>query len=117
MFGRFLKVVDHCEVCGEELFHQRADDFPPYVVMAVVGHIVVGLALTVQIDFAPPMWVQYVLWLPLTLGLSLGLLQPVKGAIVALQWFLGMHGFDRAFARRHALAPAAAEPAVTARHW
>jgi uncharacterized protein (DUF983 family) len=28
--------------------------------------------------------------------LTLGLLQPVKGAIVALQWRLGLHGFEAA---------------------
>jgi uncharacterized protein (DUF983 family) len=28
--------------------------------------------------------------------LALGLLQPVKGAIVALQWSMGMHGFEAA---------------------
>jgi len=26
---------------------------------------------------------------------SLGLLQPIKGAIIAMQWFGGMHGFTR----------------------
>ena len=28
--------------------------------------------------------------------LSLGLLQPIKGMIVALQWHMGMHGFAEA---------------------
>jgi uncharacterized protein (DUF983 family) len=36
------------------------------------------------------------LWLPPTLILTLGLLQPVKGAVVALQWRMGMHGFEEA---------------------
>jgi uncharacterized protein (DUF983 family) len=103
MFSRFLKVADHCPVCGEELSHHRADDFPAYLVIVLVGHIVVPLALTVEIAYAPAIWVQYALWLPLTLGLSLGLLQPVKGAVVALQWAGGMHGFARAYARRHGL--------------
>jgi uncharacterized protein (DUF983 family) len=115
MFGRFLKVVDHCEVCGEELHHQRADDFPAYVVIVLVGHIVVSLALTVEIAFAPPMWLQYALWLPLTLFLALGLLQPVKGAIIAWQWFLGMHGFEQSFAQRRGFAPGRTRSA--AKHW
>ena len=34
--------------------------------------------------------------LPLTAGLALGLLQPVKGAIVGWQWAHYMHGFDPA---------------------
>jgi hypothetical protein len=34
------------------------------------------------------------IWLPLTLALALGLLQPIKGAIVGWQWANYMHGFD-----------------------
>jgi len=103
MFPRFLRVADRCPACGEELFHHRADDFPAYLVIVLVGHIVVPLVLIVEMTYAPPLWVHYALWLPLTLGLALGLLQPVKGAIVALQWFGGMHGFARSYARRHGL--------------
>ncbi len=33
--------------------------------------------------------------LPLALTLMLVLLQPAKGGIIALQWWLGMHGFER----------------------
>jgi hypothetical protein len=34
-----------------------------------------------------------VLWMPLTIALSLYLLPRVKGALVAMQWALRMHGF------------------------
>ena len=94
MFHAFLKVADHCPSCGEALHHQRADDAPAYFVIVIVGHIVVPLALTVETTFAPPYWVHYAMWIPLTLGLSLGLLQPVKGTIIAWQWASRMHGFD-----------------------
>jgi uncharacterized protein (DUF983 family) len=93
LFRAFLKPVDHCEVCGEEMYHQRADDAPAYFVILIVGHIVVSLALTVEMEFAPPYWVHLVLWLPLTLALAIGLLQPIKGAIIAWQWAHYMHGF------------------------
>src|SRR5262245_6266018 len=100
IFGRFLKVNDACPVCGEELRHHRADDLPAYLVIVVVGHIVVPATLYVETHFAPPYWVHAALWLPLTIGLTLGLLQPVKGAVVAMQWHLGMHGFAEAKAAR-----------------
>jgi len=93
LFRKFLKVKDRCDVCGEELFHHRADDMPAYIVMSIVGHIVIGLLLWVETSFAPSIWVHIALWVPLTIGLSLALLQPVKGTIVALQWALRMHGF------------------------
>lgn len=94
LFRAFLKVVDNCAVCGEDLHHHRADDAPAYFVILIVGHIVVPLALLVETHFHPSDWVHYALWLPLTLGLALALLQPVKGAIVAWQWSNRMHGFD-----------------------
>lgn len=94
MFGAFLKVRDRCEVCGEELFHHRADDFPPYLVIVIVGHVVVTMILFVEINFAPPLWLQMSIWGPVTIGLALMLLQPVKGVVVALQWSLRMHGFE-----------------------
>ena len=93
LFARFLKVSDRCTSCGEELFHQRADDFPAYLVITLVGHAVVPSILAVEMAYAPPLELQFLVWLPLTLIASLALLQPVKGAIVGLQWQNGMHGF------------------------
>ena len=95
LFRAFLKVADHCPACGEELHHHRADDFPAYVVIVIVGHIVVPLVLVVETRYAPPYWLSMVLWPSLTMLLGLVLLQPVKGAIVGLQWAFGMHGFEQ----------------------
>lgn len=102
MFGRFLKVAGTCDHCGEELFHQRADDFPAYLVMVVVGHLVVPATLAVETAYAPAVWLQLAVWLPVTLVASLALLQPTKGAIVGLQWQIGMHGFEAGKLRREA---------------
>jgi uncharacterized protein (DUF983 family) len=96
MFRAFLKVSDACPACGEELHHHQADDAPAYFDIAIVGHIVLPLALAVETAFTPPYWVHAALWLPLTLILSLGLLQPIKGAIVGWQWANRMHGFETA---------------------
>ena len=100
LFGAFLKVVDNCEVCGEDYTPQRADDLPAYLVIAIVGHLVVPGLLAVEIAYSPPAWLQLLIWLPVT-GLSaLFLLQPVKGTIVGLQWQTGMHGFETGRQRR-----------------
>ncbi len=104
LFGRFLKVTDHCAACGEEYSHHRADDFPAYLVIVVVGHITVPALVAVEVAFSPPLWVQYVIWLPFIAFSALALLQPTKGAVVALQWHLGMHGFEESKKRRDRLA-------------
>ena len=96
LFGRFLKVADHCEACGMEFHHHRADDLPPYIVITIVGHLVGYGILMTETKLEIPMWVHLATWPALTLILCLALLQPVKGAVVGLQYALGMHGFGAA---------------------
>jgi uncharacterized protein (DUF983 family) len=106
MFGKYLKVVPACAACGEELHHHHADDFPPYIVISIVGHLVLSLALVIELSFSPPMWVTISFLIALGSVLTLALLQPVKGAVVAIQWGMGLDGFRARWQRR----------AVNARH-
>ena len=96
IFRKFLKVNDACPACGEELHHHRADDFPAYLVIAIVGHILVPIVLAVETHIAPPVEISMALWPSVALVMALGLLQPVKGAVIAIQWYGGMHGFEAA---------------------
>jgi uncharacterized protein (DUF983 family) len=93
LFRAFLKVADECPSCHETFSHHRADDLPAYLVIVIVGHFVVPVALWIETNFAPPVPLQLSIYLPLTLLGSLVLLQPVKGAVVGLQWAFRMHGF------------------------
>lgn len=94
LFCAFLKVANHCEVCGLDYTPHRADDLPAYLVIVIVGHLLVPTILWIETDYSPPVPLQLAIYLPLTLVLSLALLQPVKGAVVGMQWALRMHGFD-----------------------
>ncbi len=93
LFQGFLKPVDRCGSCGEALHHQRADDLPPYIVITIVGHVIVGGLVLAEKYAEWPLWLHMAVWLPLTLVLAVGLMQPVKGGVVGLQWALRMHGF------------------------
>jgi uncharacterized protein (DUF983 family) len=85
LFRRFLKPVESCAACGESYGQIRADDFPPYVTILIVGHIVVPLMLvTDRAGFS--LEAQLAIWVPVTLGLTLFLLQRVKGAVLGLMW-------------------------------
>lgn len=96
LFEGYLTVRPSCSACGEAFHHHRADDLPPYLTILVVGHVVVSGLLITERVYAPEPWIQMAIWLPVTLLLSLALLRPLKGGVVALQWALGMHGFGRA---------------------
>jgi uncharacterized protein (DUF983 family) len=95
LFRAFLKVDDHCSECGLDFTPHRADDLPAYLVIVIVGHIVVPTALWIETNYSPAVWLQLSIYLPFTFIASLALLQPVKGAVVGLQWALRMHGFDQ----------------------
>ena len=94
LFRSYLKVVDHCQACGEDLSHQRADDAPAYFTIAIVGHFIVGGVLASEL-VAPdtPFWIPALIWSALALGSSLILLPRIKGAMIGLQWANRMHGF------------------------
>jgi len=94
LFRAFLKTADQCSVCGQDFTGHQADDLPAYLVIIIMGHIVVPLALFIETNYSPPVALQLSIYLPLTLFGSLALLQPVKGAVVGLQWALRMHGFE-----------------------
>jgi uncharacterized protein (DUF983 family) len=94
LFRAFLKVDNKCSVCDLDFTPHRADDLPAYLVIVIVGHIMVPLALFIETNYSPPVALQLAIYLPATLLASLLLLQPVKGAVVGLQWALRMHGFD-----------------------
>ena len=94
LFRAFLKVDNNCSACGLDFTPHRADDLPAYLVIVIVGHIVVPTVLMIETNYSPPVALQLAIYLPLTLILSLLLLQPVKGAVVGAQWALHMHGFD-----------------------
>ena len=101
LFDRFLKPVEACASCGEAMHHQRADDLPPYIIITIVGHIVVGgMVMAEQMDLDWSYLTHALVWGTMIIGMSLGMIQPVKGAIVGLQWANRMHGFGASPARK-----------------
>src|SRR5206468_4237956 len=86
LFTGLLAVRPVCEACGLDLSAQDAGDGPAVFVILILGALVVGLAIWVEIVFAPPIWVQMLLWLPVTLGGAILMLRPLKAALIALQY-------------------------------
>ena len=86
LFKGFLDVQPRCMNCGLDFSFADSGDGPAVFIMMIVGFIVVGLALFVEFTFHPPYWVHAILWIPLVLGLSIGLLRPLKGLLIAQQY-------------------------------
>lgn len=95
LFRRFLKPVAQCSACGQDWTPQQADDFPAYVSIFVTGHLLAPLIIALIKDAGLSAGVLVAIILPLAVILMIGLLQPAKGAIIAIQWWFSMHGFKR----------------------
>lgn len=93
MFSAYLKVTPACKHCGEDLSHHRADDAPPYLTIVIVGHILVGIMLHMEMAWRVHPQVYLYTLVPLAVILPLVMLPSIKGAVVGLQWALRMDGF------------------------
>jgi uncharacterized protein (DUF983 family) len=86
LFAGYLTLAPRCERCNLDFSFADAGDGPAVFVILIAGFIVVGSALVVEATWRPPYWLHAILWLPLLLILTLGLLRPLKGLLVALQF-------------------------------
>ncbi len=93
LFARFLKPADRCGQCGQAFDGHRADDFPSYIVILLLGHIIVPTMIEVNIAFAIPVMWQAAIWPTLALTMAMAMIQPVKGGVIGFQWARRMHGF------------------------
>ncbi len=86
LFAGYLKLAPKCQACGLDFAFADSADGPAVFIMFIAGFAIMGGVLWLEFTYEPPFWVHMVVWLPLTLGLCLALLRPMKGLAVALQY-------------------------------
>jgi uncharacterized protein (DUF983 family) len=86
MFSNFITIAPRCNVCGLDFAFADAGDGPAIFVMLLAGFVIVGFALFLEVTYEPPFWVYLVVFVPLTLIVCVGMLRPLKGVLVALQY-------------------------------
>jgi len=86
LFAGFLEVAPACRVCGLDYGFADSGDGPAVFVIFVVAPIVVVLALILEAVAHPAPYVHLIIWLPVTVILSLALLRPFKATLLALQY-------------------------------
>lgn len=86
MFRGFLAVREHCPSCGLDNSFADSGDGPVVFVVLIVGFVVLGLALWMEVNLNPPLWLHFLMWVPLTIVLGLLSLRVIKGLLIALQY-------------------------------
>jgi len=86
LFRGFLDIAKACDVCGLDYGFADAGDGPAVFVSFAALVVVTGLALVIDAYYEPPVWLLMLLMLPLIAVLCLGLLRPIKGLMIGLQY-------------------------------
>ncbi|MBW8814975.1 MAG: DUF983 domain-containing protein [Caulobacterales bacterium] len=86
LFEGFLKVAPTCEACGYDLSKADSGDGPAVFVILIAGFVGAFGALFMEFTLNPPAWLLVIIWLPVTLLVSLLLLRPLKGVMLAAQF-------------------------------
>ncbi len=86
LFDGFLTVKPACSACGLDYSFADSGDGPAVFVILIAGFLICAMALVVEVKYQPPFWVHAVIFGPLVLVVCLGMLRPLKGLMIALQY-------------------------------
>ena len=86
LFAGLATFAPKCRVCGLDFAAFNVGDGPAAFLIFIVGGLVVGLAIWVELAFSPPFWVHPLLWIPLAAVGTIGLLRIGKGLLLILEY-------------------------------
>ncbi len=86
MFDGFLQTAERCRRCDLDFSFIDSGDGPAVFVIFIVGFLAVVGVLMTEVIFTPPIWLNMLIWMPLTLVLCLIFLRPLKGLLIAQQY-------------------------------
>ncbi len=86
LYRGFLNVRERCDRCGLDLGAHDSGDGPAVLLIFLLGFLVVPAALLFESAVEPPYWLHLVIWPPVILGATIGLLRPIKALFVVQQY-------------------------------
>jgi len=86
LFDGPVKFAPRCRACGLDFAAFNVGDGPAAFLILIIGAVVVGLALWLELAVSPPVWVHVLLWPIVTLALVIGSLRVGKGMLVTLEY-------------------------------
>ena len=86
LFAGAVRFSDRCSTCALDFTQFNVGDGPAAFLIMIVGAIVTLGAIMLELSVSPPFWVHILIWLPVTVGLVVGLLRLAKGALLILEY-------------------------------
>ncbi len=85
LFANLTRFSDKCRACGLDYSQYNVGDGPAAFLTLIVGGVILALALMVELNFHPPLWVHVLLWFPLTSAAVVGSLRFSKALLLILE--------------------------------
>jgi uncharacterized protein (DUF983 family) len=86
LFAGMIAFAAQCRGCGLDFTAFNVGDGPAAFLTLILGTIIVGLAIWLQLAFDPPLWVQMIVWIPVALALTILALRIAKAALLGAEY-------------------------------
>ena len=89
LFTGVASFASPCRSCGLDYSSFNVGDGPAAFLTLIIGAVVTGLALWLELAWHPPFWVHILLWVPLTVAAVIWGLRAGKAALLAAEYQRG----------------------------
>lgn len=86
LFNGLASFAPRCRACGLDFAQFNVGDGPAAFLTLIIGAVITGLALWLEIAVHPPFWVHVILWVPITAIMVVWGLRAGKGALLAAEY-------------------------------
>lgn len=86
LFEGVAQFAPRCSACGLDFSAFNVGDGPAAFLTLIIGAVITGLALWLELVWHPPFWVHVVLWVPITAGAVIWGLRAGKAALLATEF-------------------------------
>ena len=86
LFESATALAPRCRACALDFSSFNVGDGPAAFLTLIIGAVITGLAVWLELAWHPPFWLHTVLWVPVTIGAVIWGLRAGKGALLAAEY-------------------------------
>ena len=89
LFQSIAAFAPRCRACRLDFSAFNVGDGPAAFLTLIVGAIITGLAIGLELTWNSPFWLHILLWVPITAAAVIGCLRIAKALLLALEYQQG----------------------------
>ena len=86
LFDGPVKFAERCSACGLDFTRFNVGDGPAGFLTLIIGALITGLAIWLDLSVRPPFWVHIVIWVPVTVAAVLAGLRVSKALLLIAEY-------------------------------